>query len=140
MPKVVEAKPLAHFQFDSRFDGCWPEITLRQHASDPWRLTLRSSAREDPITVLGVSRLLFPAEHELSQNGHRGTGAFEALLLGSPSLLPTQARRTSIRLRSNETSAHCNPSASLIRRPVAATSSVSVRSGSGKSIRTAKAC
>src|ERR1039458_9030582 len=51
--------------------------------------------------------------------GDSGTGAFEALLLGSPILLPTQARRTSIRFRSNETSAHCNPSASLIRSPVA---------------------
>ena len=82
VPKVVKAKSLAFLQLHSRFDGCWPQITLRQHASRPWLLTLQLCAREDPITVVSISRRLLPAEHELSQNRRQWDRSLRSLALG----------------------------------------------------------
>ena len=69
-----------------------------------------------------------------------GTGAFDALLLGLPTLLAIHVRRTKICCLRKSTSCHCKPRHSETLSPVAAAKSVSVRSGSGSVISKSKAC
>ena len=69
-----------------------------------WCLRLQSGAREYPITVLGVSRLLLPAEHELrGQNGRQRHWSLRCLALGfaNPAANPSATDFDSVFLEQN---------------------------------------
>src|SRR6267143_6650662 len=61
--------------------------------------------------------------------GCKGTGPFEALLFGKPTLPHVHVRRIRINASAKLTSCHCKPKHSEMRRPVPAANSVRVRSG-----------
>src|SRR6201981_1767696 len=83
---------------------------------------------------------LFQTSMNSASNGWSGTGPLDALLLGKPTWLHVQVRRTWIIPSAKLTSCHCKPRHSDIRRPVPAAKSVRVRSGSRRLPTIAYAC
>ena len=75
-----------------------------------------------------------------ASKGCSGTGPFEALLFGQPTLPHVHVRRTWMTVSAKLTSCHCSPRHSEMRRPVPAAKSVRVRSGSLRLSNTAYAC
>src|SRR5260370_11287009 len=75
-----------------------------------------------------------------ARRGCMGTGAFDALLFGKPTLPDNHVRRTKICCLRKSTSCYCKPRHSETLSPVAAAKSVSVRSGSGRVMNRSNAC
>ena len=141
MPEVVESEPTwIVCGDDSRFDRCWAEIVFHKHVCCPRFPTAQLETGKDPVLRLRVGGLVSPSLHELRKQRVHRNGSLGRFALGRPDLC-TCPRAPD--MNEGVVEVHVpplQPQALEMRSPVLAASSVSVRSGSGRSTKTAKAC